>query len=133
MTKKSKSVQVRLTESEWKWLKQMSDNPSDYLRDIFLRRLHKTLAVKLVYTANSPQDVSSFIIGSFERKFRYMAPTLTLVSVKTNKKQTVVTWSGSVNKMVLPELKQLCENPQSLGVFPNTGATCKLYYRKESL
>lgn len=118
-TKKTKSVQVRLTEYEWDLIRDLTDNnPSEYIRQLLLKRLNKKLTVKLVYTFYSKEDVISYVLDNFAQNYGDDYPELTNpnnITVKQYKNgNNKIVWSGKIPKELLSELIRMEHHAEAL-------------------
>ena len=118
-TKKTKSIQVRLTEYEWTLIRNLiGNNPSEYVRQLLIKRLNQKITVKLTYTFYSKDNVVSFVLHNFEQNYDYEYEDLIKpdnISVKQykNGKHKIV-WSGKIQKHLLPELLRMEHHPEAL-------------------
>lgn len=123
MTKKlTKSIQVRLTENEWKLVKKLTNNnPSEYLRNLLLRRVNKPIAVTIKCAQQEGVSLEG-ILAIFERQFGDYINLDTLKSVP-KRKDSRFQWAFKIEKSLLPDLLAITNQYDYMDVS----------YRKDSL
>ena len=137
--KKSKSIQVRLTEQEWILIKQLTNNnPSEYLRQLWLKRLNKQITIKISYQFYSHIDVTSNVLQNFEQYIGGANHTLidpNNISIKHYKNgNTKIIWSGKINKSLIPKLLKLQNNLNILNKdLLIQQSNLKIKYNKDSI
>lgn len=137
--KKSKSIQVRLTEQEWILIKQLTNNnSSEYLRQLWLKRLNKQITIKISYQFYSHIDVTSNVLQNFEQYVGGTNHTLmdpNNISIKHYKNgNTKITWSGKIVKSLIPKLLNLNNNLDILNKnLPLQQPQIKIKYNKDSI
>lgn len=108
--KKSKSIPIRLTESEWKLMKQLESNPSEYVRQLFLKDISKEIAVSLIYTGHTTSDTTDDIVNNFKKYYNHLFPHL-VDNLKINRLyrngKFRIRWTGKIQKKSLLEFEQL--------------------------
>lgn len=137
--KKTKSVQVRLTENEWLLLKKLTNNkPSEYLRQLWLKKLNKKLKITLIYTCYSTEPLIGEILKRFNENYSNNFPELTNpdnITARQSKNGKIrITWSGKIHKHLLPKLERMEHHAEPLyDNLPIEHSHIEVRYRKESL
>lgn len=136
--KKTKSIQVIMTEDEWRLIKQLVANPSEYLRQIYLNRLNKPITVRIILTGKTflPEHELDILFHNFEDLVEKNFPEFINSNTKFeyNNGKFKIIWMAKTNKANLPVILQMHGEPILLcHNLPIQNQKLEIKYNKESI